>query len=269
MRRLRGAGDVVAAAIKAVGVSPCGACERRAATWNHYLPLSLPAPVKPIIHPAETRHLLINGVGATGGWLWRMDQLASAAGAFNGRCVLAHSSDERGERVKAAFMSWFGGETLEASPGVSRDEAFPSLLEQFETAGESEAALYADVASATGEDYRVAAEVCAMGWRRTVKHLGTYAATGAVRVGGRPWRFSGAMFWLRLGESVYARNWRYLPRGERRVSRWPATMFTPSEATAALLDGMHQADVDRRDVDDALENWRKLYCLSPLDRSAR
>lgn len=62
MGKITGAGDVVAAVTKFVGVQPCEACERRRQKWNEMFPIRLSKSVREVTEEELEQWRMFQGV---------------------------------------------------------------------------------------------------------------------------------------------------------------------------------------------------------------
>lgn len=219
MARIRGAGDVVSAMAGAIGIDPCDGCKRREATLNHWAPLVPPPKIAPVWSPGTTRHLLLD---ATVDVSRALGRLSAHKKAFNGRKLAAH---RKGDSPPAGFEG-----VIVAKKAEPLIELLAALDDQRE-----ESAAYCALPTTTS-DFRVGiVDGFLLRCHRVfAPALETTGIVGAARYGKRDWRYIANRFWLRL-DTIYARNWRYVPRGG--IDRWPESMFTPSEAACLIWDG--------------------------------
>lgn len=284
----RGLGDTVSRFItRTTGIKPCGGCNGRAATLNHWFPSNDLPPVEPLELTEPVRRNCIFHlwpVRHVGAWQWNCDQLIQRAHLFNGRRVVAiavsHDADE--PEVVKEYLRDFTDEfvVMRNKKQLREVVTFVPMLERIQSLNPNEVTwsghgkcvrhrIGPDIGGSTifrwtDAMYRTTLD----DWPAVREALKTNAMVGSFRRfgefnirGNHRWHYSGTFYWFRHVD-VFRRNWRYVPKRFFGTEAWPGQLFKPDETACLFADrcgDLYDAAYWDRDIQPALEEWHGIH----------
>lgn len=284
--KVRGAGDLIAAATRAIGIRSCRGCKRRQALLNHYIPANYEPPEPTVFDDNATKHLIYHVWPNNDEiWKWNVEQLVERWEIFNGRKVIgiAVSDIDDEKKVKSQFPSDAEFIVNQNDPAKGEMVNFIQLLESVESLGTNEVTFYGH-AKGTKYDRIEPQHAGITKWAQCMYEIlldypavidnelqkkamcGVFSMVGTFPHFGAKLshHYSGTFFWFR-NLHVFSRNWRYTHDSYYGSEMWPGFLFKAEDISKLLplpatkILSMYDANFWQTHMDPIVNRWKSAH----------
>lgn len=222
-------------------------------------------PVRPLQSPTCNLMMHVLPVAANDLWKWNLDQVARRQHLFNGKRVLAISSETKikaGDRAIKTVSSddvlkyseqvglhWTSHKVFQNNVTLREVVTFPWLLGEVCSSDPNEVTFSCHAKGVTHSPESIVVKwaekqyhVCLDDWETVRTALERYSMVGSFRrfgsfdtPGNNRWHYSGTNYWFRH-DDVFSRNWRIIDQKFFGTESWPGRMFLPEECACLFAD---------------------------------
>ena len=222
-------------------------------------------PARPLVDPICNLIMHVLPVAANDVWKWNLEQIARRQHRFNGKRVLAITTDNRVQSGKKNVRTVSAKEVLSFSESIGLGwthtkefvnnqtlrevVTFPWLLETVCSGNPNELTFSCHAKGVTHSMDSITVRwaerqyrTCLDDWQTVWRTMERYAMAGSFRKfgqfttpGNHKWHYSGTNYWFRH-DDVFSRDWRTIDTKFFGTESWPGRLFKPEECACLFAD---------------------------------